>query len=169
MDRSLHQQAYLPHPSQHLSLDPPVPSSGSTLRENNGSFPVASKKRNRDHANSEDDLEEPPRKLRRSMRHPIYIPVQEVHSTGPLLATPTDTPNVGISLQGGRNSSDSTTPTPSTASNPYQQLFHVSVREGRERLTTADSDTRTVSAKTQKVKSTLVRRMPNRKNVWKER
>ena len=76
-------------------------------------------------------------------------PYRPLLNTGPLPATPTDTLDVGI-LQWSRDSSDSVTPTPLPAAESYQQLFNVPIRGGRERLATADSDTRTVSARTQK-------------------
>lgn len=87
-----------------------------------------------------------------------YQPVDVQHfHTGPLLATPTETLNIGSSAQRshqnvqGRLSSDSLTPTPSTISGPYpqQQLFNIPIRGGRERSTATDN-AQTVSAHTQK-------------------
>ena len=61
-------------------MDPSVPSRGSPRREgDNDSFRDVSKKRKRDHANSEDDVEEPAKKSSGSMRRPIHLPKRHTH------------------------------------------------------------------------------------------
>ena len=62
---------------------------------------------------------------------PLDIPT--LHS-GPIIAIPTDTPDVDVSSQGSRETSqesDSTTPTPSAFSNSHQHIFNIPIRGGR--------------------------------------
>ena len=60
-----------PRPSQNLSLDPSILLGGSTPREGHGYIPTITKKRDRNQADSADELEEPPAKSRRLMRQPL--------------------------------------------------------------------------------------------------
>ena len=101
--QSPYQPTNLPHKSSYLPLDPFILSSRSTHREGNGSFLVVSKKRNRNDANSEDDLGEPPRKSRRSMRHPIYIRHLAPSSKSTISARVTSTPSLTKSNSSSKN------------------------------------------------------------------
>ena len=83
------------------------------------------------------------------MLQSYQAPYRPLVYTGPLPATPVDTPNVGV-LQWSRDNSDSATPTPLLTANSHQQLFNIPIRGGRERSTAADTNNRTVSAMTQK-------------------
>ena len=61
-------------------MNPLVASSGPKHGEGYGSFPVQSRKRNWNHVNSGDELEEPEKKSRRSIRqpmHPSKRPIQD--------------------------------------------------------------------------------------------
>ena len=71
-------------------------------------------------------------------------------STGPLTAAHTNTQDVSPDNDGDRLTLDSITPPASTASNSHQQLLNLAIRGPRKRLTVPDTDSGTVSKKTQK-------------------